>query len=78
MPSFMQEGPFQQFSEKIQGGRPLTFSVARYGIFGTESGSIRSIMICEVWCTLKDAEEVKYDLKKAGYRKLKVKRLGDL
>jgi len=48
----------------------------KYGIFGVEPGSIRPIMICEVWCTLAGAILTKNDLKKAGYKKLKIKRLG--
>lgn len=53
-------------------------SIARYGIFGADVGSPRTFMICEVWCSQKDAEITKSDLKRAGYRKLKVKRLGSV
>jgi len=51
-------------------------SVARYGIFGVDAIDRHQIMICEVWCSLAGAEDAKHDLKKAGYKKLKIKRLG--
>lgn len=53
-------------------------AVARYGIFGVDAGSAHQIMICEVWTSQTGAEQTRSDLKKAGYRKLKIKRLGVL
>lgn len=50
--------------------------VSRYGIFGVDVGSKKQILICEIFSTFSGAEDVRSDLKKAGYRKLKIKLLG--